>query len=259
VAASLDVLLELLGRRPRPAWGGAGWGLCVTHDVDTAIGLRRALQLADVVERAGMRSCFYVVGDAAGREPGIVRELRDRGHEIGSHDVVHDNRLCFLPPAQMEERLQRARAAVQPYGGTGFRAPSLMRTPRLLAAIARHFTYDSSVCDTDLEFARGCTTVFPYQSGGLLEIPITLPMDSSLRYVGCGPADILRVWKEKCDYLRRLGGLGVLVTHAEPHLSGGDRMRTVLSEFLGWIAEHARGRVVLPQTVAHMLDPRPNS
>lgn len=252
VAPALDLLLELLGRRTRPDWGGARWALCITHDVDTVHGLRHALGLAEIVERSGFRSCFYIVAEVAQRERGIVQELRDRGHEIGSHDIVHDNRLCFLPSPKMEERLKRARESIEPYGGTGFRSPSLLRSPRLLKAVGRYFAYDSSICDTDLEFERGCTTVFPYRLNGSLEIPITLPMDSSLRYLGYGPESILETWKEKSSYIRALGGVGVLVTHAEPHLSGGAKMRNLLLQFLSWIGEQGDTRALLPGVVAQL-------
>ena len=129
IAPAADVLLELVGESPRIAWRDRGWGLSITHDVDTLLGLRRCPAIADVVERAGFRSCFYVVGEVAECEPGIVRELRDRGHEIGSHDVRHDNRICELPEREMDERLKRARGLVERYGGTGFRSPSLIRSP----------------------------------------------------------------------------------------------------------------------------------
>jgi peptidoglycan/xylan/chitin deacetylase (PgdA/CDA1 family) len=249
-APALDLLMDLLGRRPTGLWGEARWSLAVTHDVDSVRGLRCCLRIAERVEAAGFRSCFYVVGEAADREPGILRELRDRGHEIGSHDWHHDNRLCFLPSGEMEDRIRRARAGLEPYDGMGFRSPSLLRSPRLLECLGRHFGYDSSVCDTDLEYRRGCTTVFPFLLRGCLEIPATLPMDSSLTYVGYSPDRMLALWKSKCAYIRELGGLAVSVTHAEPHLAGGAKLLDTLERFLDWVGEQADCSVRLPCEIA---------
>jgi peptidoglycan/xylan/chitin deacetylase (PgdA/CDA1 family) len=250
VAASADFLIDLLGRRPAALWGEARWSLALTHDVDSVSGLRRCPAIADRVEAVGFRSCFYVVGEAASREPGILRELCDRGHEIGSHDLTHDNRICFLPKAEMADRVRRARAALDPYDGIGFRSPSLLRSPDLIEAVGRHFDYDSSSCDTDLEYRRGCTTVFPFRLRGCLELPATLPMDSSLSYLGYPPERALALWKSKCAYVRELGGLAVSVTHAEPHLSGTGKLFETLARFLDWLGEQSDCRVQLPRDVA---------
>lgn len=256
IAAAADVLLDLLGEPRETAWGASGWGLCITHDVDTLRGLRRCTAIADAVERAGFRSCFYVVGEVAAREPGIVRELHARGHEIGSHDIRHDNRLCHLPDAEMEDRLKRARALVEPHSGVGFRSPSLIRSPRLIEAVGRHFGYDSSLCDSDLEFPRGCTSVFPYRLRGCLELPVTLPMDSSLTYFGYRPEGILDLWRRKCAYIRGVGGLAVSVTHAEPHLTGGEKLLAALRRFLDWVAQQSNCTVLLPSRLGRDLLPR---
>jgi len=252
-APALDVLDALVGRRPSTPWGERAWGLSVTVDVDTARGLRAAPGIADVVERAGLRACFFVVGAALAREEPIARELRERGHEIGSHDMVHDNRLFVLPPVEMESRLARARDSVRPFGGRGFRAPSLLRSTRLIEAVGRHFDYDSTRCDTDAEYLRGCATVFPHRTEGCLELPVTLPMDSSLTYLGHSPWAVLEAWKRKCGYIRRLGGLAMLVTHAEPHLTGGARLREMLRAFLEWVREQTDCRCALPGDWAESL------
>ena len=176
----------------------------------------------------------------------IVRELHERGHEIGSHDILHDNRLCWLTDEQLEQRLRRAREMVEPYDGIGFRSPSLFRDARLIQAIGRHFDYDSSLCDTDVEFRRGCTSVFPYRLRGCLELPVTLPMDSSLTYIGYGAQKILRTWQEKCSYIRAAGGLAVSVTHAEPHLTGGRKLMGTLRNFLAWAKGQDDCTILLP-------------
>lgn len=251
VAPALDVLLELAGRRTVPEWGGR-WAVTLSHDVDTVHGLRRAPAVADVVERAGFRSSFFVVGDALHREPAIAHELRQRGHEIGSHDLMHDNRLFLLAQAEQRERLQRARDSIAPFGGSGFRAPSLRRTAPLIAEIGRWFDFDSSTCDSDLEQRRGCTTVLPFVLRGCLEIPVTLPTDASLMYLGLGPRAVSALWRRKCEFIRAARGIAVLVTHTEPHFTSMRRLRA-LEEWLGWLRDQDDVAVLPLSRVAKLV------
>ena len=249
ISPALDLLLFLTGRLPASQWGGKQWAAAITFDVDTVAGLRCCPRIAANVERAGYRACFYIVGSVIKQEPGIVRELYDRGHEIGSHDMEHDNRICFLPPAEMKTRLMKARDTIRPFDGTGFRSPSLYRSPLLLSMVGQAFEYDSSLCDTDLEYNRGCTTVFPYRHEPGLEIPITLPMDSSLLYTGHRPESMFSLWRKKCDYIRALGGCAVLVCHAEPHLSGGEYLTPGYGQWLRWLGGCDDVSVILPHKV----------
>jgi peptidoglycan/xylan/chitin deacetylase (PgdA/CDA1 family) len=252
VAPAADLLVEWTRAPAIRDWNGKAWALAITHDVDSHRGLTCAPRLAERVERAGFRSCFYVVGDALSREPDIARELFARGHEVGSHDLLHDNALLALAPGVRDDRLRRARESIAPFGGVGFRSPSLLRSAELIEAVGRHFDHDSSLCDSDLEFARGCATVRPYGLRGTCEIPITLPMDSSLRYIGHDAGQIVWAWRQKCRYVRAVGGLAVLVTHAEPHLSGGGALLEGLSRFLDWALEQDDLAVLLPSAIARL-------
>lgn len=254
VAPSLDVLRALRGDAPSCPWSGRQWGFSLTCDVDSPAGWRRASKLADAVEAAGFRAAFFVVGELLEAEPAIAEELAARGHEIGSHDLRHDNRLITLDEEALTARLTAARASIEPYGGVGFRSPSLLRSPRLLRAILRSFEYDTSLCDTDLEFGRGATTVCPYPLGQGVELPVTLPMDSSLRFTLHGAGAIATLWREKCGWIREVGGLATLAIHAEPQLSGGARFRGVVIDFLTWIREQDDVEVLLPREVAERVD-----
>lgn len=60
-------------------------------------GLRTALNAADILESNDVLGTFYIISGLLGEfhegqkvlEPGEVKELNDRGHEIGSHTVSH--------------------------------------------------------------------------------------------------------------------------------------------------------------------------
>jgi hypothetical protein len=77
------------------------------------------------------------------------------------------------------------------------------------------FDYDSSYPDTDPFQAQsgGCCTWLPFFNDGLVELPITLPQDHTL-FVILRHRDE-REWVEKTAFLRKRGGLALLITHPD--------------------------------------------
>jgi len=108
-------------------------------------------RLLDAFERTGNRATFFVLGWVAERQPGLVREIAARGHEIACHGYEH--RLIYhLGPKLFRADLRRARSAIEDaFGGRvrGFRAPSYSITRGSLWALEilaeEGFTFDSSI------------------------------------------------------------------------------------------------------------------
>jgi polysaccharide deacetylase family protein (PEP-CTERM system associated) len=108
-------------------------------------------RLLDLLERYGVRGTFFVLGWVADREPALVREIRDRGHELGCHSYWH--RLIYrLSPQEFEEDTRRAKHAVETAAGAeiaAYRAPTFSITANSLWALdvlARcGFRFDSSI------------------------------------------------------------------------------------------------------------------
>ena len=46
-------------------------------------------RLLDLLEESGTRATFFVLGYAAERHPDLIREIHQRGHEIGTHGYGH--------------------------------------------------------------------------------------------------------------------------------------------------------------------------
>lgn len=46
-------------------------------------------RLLDVLQRAGLRATFFVIGELASRHPDLVRRIVDEGHELGNHTWSH--------------------------------------------------------------------------------------------------------------------------------------------------------------------------
>jgi peptidoglycan/xylan/chitin deacetylase (PgdA/CDA1 family) len=86
-------------------------------------------QIASILDAAGVKGTFFVVGKAADRRPAIVRSLVDHGHLVGNHSQHHDE-TSWLDPRYPE--LDRAERAIQAAAGVcpaWFRAPHGQHTP----------------------------------------------------------------------------------------------------------------------------------
>jgi polysaccharide deacetylase family protein (PEP-CTERM system associated) len=107
--------------------------------------------LLDLLEEAGVRATFFALGYAAERAPELVREIRDRGHEIATHGYSH--RFVYRLGAEGFRRdLQRSLDVLDKILGIpvlGHRAPffSLTRQAEWAFEILRDcgILYDSSV------------------------------------------------------------------------------------------------------------------
>lgn len=79
----------------------------------------------DLLDEAGARATFFVVGEQADARPGMVREISARGHEIAVHCYRHRSHL-LLPPNRTLDDMRRARVAVEDASETPVR---LFRPP----------------------------------------------------------------------------------------------------------------------------------
>jgi polysaccharide deacetylase family protein (PEP-CTERM system associated) len=108
-------------------------------------------ELLGLLDEAGCRATFFVLGEVAERLPRRVREIARAGHEVASHGFLH-LRACGRPAAEFERDIRRSKALLEDLLGapvTGFRAPewSLRRlnSPLLPLVAAAGFDYDSSL------------------------------------------------------------------------------------------------------------------
>jgi len=112
---------------------------------------RNTVSLLDLFDEARVRATFFVLGWVAEREPRLVREIANRGHEIGSHGYSH--RFVYdQSPAEFREETARSRRFLQDTSGQpvlGYRAASFSIVRRNLWAldvlVEAGFRYDSSV------------------------------------------------------------------------------------------------------------------
>lgn len=94
-------------------------------------------RVLDLLETAGVRGTFFVLGWVAHRFPRLVRDIQRAGHEIGCHSYWH--RLVYeQTPEQFRDDLRLGCAAIEDVTGspvTLYRAPSFSIVRRSLWAM----------------------------------------------------------------------------------------------------------------------------
>ncbi|MBA2371774.1 MAG: hypothetical protein H0V71_09005, partial [Chloroflexi bacterium] len=220
--------------------------LTMSHDVETKEGLRHAVDLADLEQELGFRSSFNV-GGWYEVDDGIIRELSDRGFEIGLHGVRHDRSL-FRSRADFDAQrgaLARAAAKLQ---AEGFRSPSTYRVFDWLAELP--IAYDGSVPHSDPFEPQpgGCCSLWPFFIGPVVELPYTLPQDHTLFTLL--RARSISLWLEQSERIERHHGLIHCVSHPDRGYLGDKEKRALYAEFLRAMVDRPGLWRTLPRDVA---------
>lgn len=137
-------------------------------------------RLLDMLDAVQARATFFVVGHFAVGQPGLVRAIAARGHEVASHGH-HHRALAEDGPARLRQDLTASRALLEDLSGTqvlGFRAPMFSVTPatpwigEVLAEAG--FAYSSSVLPArNWLFGWPGAPRLPFLwRSGVLEIPV---------------------------------------------------------------------------------------
>ena len=238
---SADFLSDLdPGRKSK--WPSTHVPVVLTHDIDSPEGLTNLVsKFLPLEESAGATSTSYVVPCAWSVDEAMVREATGRGHDIGVHGYDHSNLTPFADATERRRRLDAALPFAKRHAGIGYRAPSLLRTRALLRDLAGRYHYDSSIPTSGGPFPvpnNGCATARPFIVEGIRELPLSMPRDGSLRFLGYSPDDIVKLWIECAEVIASSGGVVVLLTHCERRFSGDAPMFDAYRRFL----EYIRGR-----------------
>ena len=207
--------------------------VALTHDVESAEGLRLALQLAGMEEEHGFRSSFNIVASWYPIDHGVVRELQDRGFEIGIHGVYHD-RSMFSSRQTFLSQQPRLRAAAEEFGAQGFRSPATHRVFEWLGELP--FAYDCSMPHSDPFEPQpgGCCSMWPFFIGDVVELPYTLPQDHTLfTLLGHRTAEL---WLTQLEAIEDEFGLVQSLTHPDRGYLADSKKRILYGEFLDRLA-----------------------
>jgi peptidoglycan/xylan/chitin deacetylase (PgdA/CDA1 family) len=117
LSPSLQMFAEVVWRGPDGARGVA-----LTFDDGPHPTFTRAV--LDVLDRAGAKATFFVIGEKGERQPELLREIASRGHLLGVHGNRHDRALSLRSLSRVRADLARAVAIIE--AATGER-PRLYR------------------------------------------------------------------------------------------------------------------------------------
>ncbi len=219
----------------------------LTHDVESADGLARAPIIAGWEEQRGFRSSFNVVADWYPIDAELLRELRQRGHEIGSHGICHDRSL-FASRASFERQLPLLHEFAERAGAVGFRSPATHRVVEWLGDLP--FSYDCTMPHSDPyePIPGGTATLWPFFHGEVVELPYTAPQDHTL-YNLLGHRDST-LWRAQLEQVVLRHGLFQTITHPDEGYLGRPEVGRAYRELLDSLALRTDVWVALPRDVA---------
>lgn len=112
---------------------------------------RNTRRLLDLCAKYDVKGTFFTLGWVAERWPGLVRDIRGGGHELGTHGLDH-RRVTTMTPAEFREDVRRSKHIIEDAAGVeviGYRAPNYSIVRETLWAmdilLEEGFRYDSSV------------------------------------------------------------------------------------------------------------------
>lgn len=166
---------------------GDGWGP-VEDELPEKVG-----RILDLLDQSGGKATFFVLGEVAERQPGMVEEIHRRGHEVASHGYDHVS-LHRMTPQEFRKREERTIEVLGALTGErplGFRAANYSvgeRTSWLYPILRRlGYRYSSSLFPVRTPFygeSGSPLSPFPVQEGpegdggrgdtGLVEFPLTV-------------------------------------------------------------------------------------
>jgi peptidoglycan/xylan/chitin deacetylase (PgdA/CDA1 family) len=219
--------------------------IVLTHDVETAVGVANIVRVREVERKYGLVSSWNFVPERYWFDHVLLREITDEGCELGVHGLYHDGRL-FSSLEVFNERRPHINRYLRDWGSVGFRSPALHRRVEWLPLIEAE--YDSSFPDTDPFEPQpgGCCSIFPFELGRMIELPVTMPQDHTLFEI-LGQKDI-SVWKQKAEWIISNHGMVLVLVHPDYMVKPENLAR--YEELLAYLAGRSDCWYALPRDVA---------
>jgi hypothetical protein len=259
-------ICKAAGEPPRnfPEWPeGKRFAFVLTHDVESEVGVNRCRRLVELDASYGFRASFNFIPEGEYETPEELRNwLKKNRLEVGVHDLRHDGKL-YDSRARFSRRAARINQYLRDWQAVGFRSAFMHRKLDWLHDL--EIAYDSSTFDTDPFEPQpdGVNTIFPFWCAGkrgYLELPYTLPQDSTLFVVLQEKG--IDIWRKKLDWIVEHGGMALLNVHPDYLCFGGTPRKneypvSLYHEFLAYVSDKYRGQYwqALPQEVAEHVRP----
>jgi len=248
--------------------GWFGWpnnkkfALILTHDVETAHGLDKCLQLMNIEKNLGFYSSFNFVPLRYEVPDDLINTIKNEGFEVGVHGLKHDGKL-YKSEKEFKNRAAQINKFLDKWGAVGFRSPAMHHNLEWIHEL--HIDYDASTFDTDPFEPQdsGIGTIFPIKiedpssKKSYIELPYTLPQDFTL-FVLMREKSI-DIWKNKLDWIVEHEGMALLNTHPDYMNFDNEKIGTeeyksqLFIEFLEYVKNKYRDKywLTLPKNLAN--------
>lgn len=135
---AVGVVVLRLGMFVDAAWRGPTGARGVALTFDDGPSPEHTPRVLDMLEEAGVKATFFLIGRKVDAHPEVARDIVARGHAVGVHGYTHDRFLSLRSPSTVRADLLRAIEAVQRATGERpwmFRPPIGATSPRLAKAV----------------------------------------------------------------------------------------------------------------------------
>lgn len=223
-------------------------------------GVPRILNMLDTWK---IRATFFIPGIIAEKYPEVVREISQRGHEIGFHGYRHEE---FTDTTYEEEHatMLKAEKIIRDICGqqiAGHRAPGGVIHDYSLRLFLEHgYIYSSNWRNSDGPFIHKIDG----KEVPLVELPKDSIFDDTAydfytdsapeRYELKSPREMLEIWKEEFDSLAAEGRMINFVLH--PQFIGRVSRVNMLSDLVGYMLAHGAWIDTNYAVAAHILKQR---
>ena len=231
---------------------GKKFALVLTHDVEGPEGLAKCLALAEIEKKLGFRSSFNFIPEGPYQVSKELRnELTAQGFEVGVHDLEHNGKL-FHNRAGFRRKAERINSYLKDWGAAGFRSGFMLHNLDWLHDLEVQYDASTFDTDPFEPQPEGRHTIFPFwvnnpkvENGnrkpenvlpesqppnmsafqhvsfsafqhprsGYVELPYTLPQDSTLFLLLRESSS--EIWTRKLDWIARQGGMALVNVHPD--------------------------------------------
>lgn len=120
-----DATAVLAMKRELPIYSVERSDDVVSISFDASWGSQHTLRILDILDEYDVKATFFLVGLWVDKYPDLVKEIHDRGHEIGNHSATHPY-MTKISESKMREELAAMSAKVEAITGE---RPTLFRPP----------------------------------------------------------------------------------------------------------------------------------
>lgn len=214
-------------------------------------------RILDMLDEYDIPAGFFVPGKVAEDHPDLVKDIHERGHEIGHHSYAHRDPTAMTDEEEKRdfERAMDVLTDIIDERPVGYRTPAANMSERTLNRIARMgFEYESTMLGDDTPY------FLETDEGRLVELPFHWSTDdapfwnyNSSPPVGyqsgmSTPSEVYDIWSSEFDACYDWGLLLNLAMH--PQIIGRPHRLKMLEELIQYIRGHSDVWIARPREVA---------